>query len=287
MNKKAFIIAHYNEKGQVAPDLILLTKYLKIRGAEIIFVSTKLSDLNYQIVSQFAQVIRRDNYGYDFWSYKIGIDALGDLGKYDRVTVLNSSFIILSITTLCDSFLEDPTKQGLRGLSISHEKSKHIQSYWISFEGNILINSRIFKAWWEDMKPVSERQKVIDLYEIGISKYFIKNGVSISAKYEPSENDLMLATFRLLAAGKKIINVNNSSCIVYSNGAEKLNPTHFLWEKLLINCGIVKYDLIKNNNEQIPINSLYKLINKKEYLIKSLEINSIKVDVLNLQNWGD
>lgn len=275
-NRKAFIIAHYNEFAQVSPDLFRFIVYLNKQKAKVVFVSTNLSDTHYKSLSSHSTVIRRENFGYDFWSYKVGIDALGDLGSYDRVTLLNSSFLILSPSSLCEGFLSNPKTPAMRGLSMSHDKGKHLQSYWIAFETTQLLNSIYFKEWWSNMRPISDRQSVIDTYEVGMTKHFERNGVPVSSVYEPTPNDFMLAMFRLLASGRRKFKAETRTLTMSSFGAENLNPTHFLWEKLLVKCGIIKYDLLKNNPEEIPLRAFYKIVKDNEDVKISLKLNSIK-----------
>jgi rhamnosyltransferase len=274
-NRKAFVIAHYNEAAQVSPDLFRLVAYLNKQRAKVVFVSTNLTDTHCKALSSHSTVIRRENFGYDFWSYKIGIDALGDLKHYDRVTLLNSSFLILSPPLLCEVFLSSPKTPAMRGLSMSHDKGKHLQSYWVAFETTQLLTSAYFKEWWNNMTPISERQSVIDTYEVGMTKYFEMNGIPIISVYEPTPTDLMLATFRMFARGRRKFETETRTLTISSLGAEKLNPTHFLWEKLLVECGIIKYELLKKNPEEIPLRAFYKLIKDSEDAKISLKLNSV------------
>jgi lipopolysaccharide biosynthesis protein len=276
--KKAFVIAHYNDLGRVTPDLYRLILYLVEKKCIVILVSTKLCDDHYNILLKDIKVIRRENIGYDFWSYKVGIEALGDLGAYDRVTVFNSSFLILSIPKLCDIFLKDAKIPSVCGLSMSYEKEKHIQSYWVSFESTKLLKSYYFRNWWKKMTPISNREEVINKYEVKMTNYFEKYGVQSKVIYEPTEEEKILGLMRFYSTRKIKIKAERGIFNLNSSEANILNPTHYFWEGLMISCGVIKYELLIRNPQEIPIRNIYKQIESHKQLKLSLELNRKKLN---------
>jgi rhamnosyltransferase len=73
----AFVIAHYHPQGKLAADLFALIRHLSALASRVVLVSTCLSAVCTAKVRPFAQVIARENFGYDFWSYRVGLEALG------------------------------------------------------------------------------------------------------------------------------------------------------------------------------------------------------------------
>lgn len=249
--KLAFVIAHYNPDGRVPRDLFNLVVYISKLSDRIIFVSTHIAEIEIKKLSPYAQVIARENFGYDFWSYKIGVETLGDLKQTERIVFFNSSFITLDPKALMNSFLKPVSSQALRGLTISNHPKLHVQSYLFAFENSALINSTEFKSWWEQMVPLSNRDEVIDRYEIGMSEWFSKYGVPIKSALKVDQKDIVKSVYRALLKRHwkitdftKILRVKLS---FYLKIHQNLNPTHFFWMTVYNQSKILKVDLIKNN----------------------------------------
>lgn len=250
---QAAVIAHYHAEGHLPRHLLALVRVLAARVGRIVFVSTGLSDAAAAELEPFAAVIRRENIGYDFWSYKTGIDALGDRSGLERLLLLNSSFICIDPDRVCAAMLGPIAGPALRGLSLSHDRDLHLQSYCLGFEGRTLIASQHFAEWWQAMTPVSDREQVIIRYELGLSRYFADAGVPLQAAYEPDRNDLLVALCRAIG------NANFSSRTYLSAAhdsdrvqldlqpARSLNPTHYLWDRLYARFGILKIELLRDN----------------------------------------
>lgn len=86
--KLAFVIAHYNPDGKVPRDLFNLVTYIAKLSGNIVFVSTNITESEIKKLSPYAHVIARENFGYDFWSYKLGMQRLGDLRQLERIVFL-------------------------------------------------------------------------------------------------------------------------------------------------------------------------------------------------------
>jgi rhamnosyltransferase len=253
---QAAVIAHYHAEGCLPRHLLALVRSLSTRVGRIVFVSTGLSDAAAAELEPLATVIRRENIGYDFWSYKVGIDALGDLSGLERLLLLNSSFISVDPEHLCTAMLAPPEAAALRGISLSHDRGPHLQSYWLSFEGCELINSARFSEWWQAMTPISDREQVIARYEIGLSRWFADAGVPLRPAFVPEPNDLLVALCRVIGnipfSGKTYLDAAHDSDRVQLDLdlARKLNPTHFLWDRLYARFGILKLELLRDNPTQ-------------------------------------
>jgi len=244
----AFVIAHYHHNGKVEKHLKDLIKYISNISNKIVFVSTNISTEDFNYLSKYCKVISRENYGYDFWSYKIGIDEfLGDNGL-SRIVLFNSSFICLDPKFLCDQALPKISAPLIRGLTFSADQEAHLQSYWISFEGKSLINSNAFKSWWNNMIPISDKSQVIKKYEIGMSQYFIESGFPITSVYKQSNNSNLVAVCRAIGNRLWTLDEVKERVQIETNAGLMLNPTHYLWDEVLEKLKIIKHDLLKNNS---------------------------------------
>ena len=63
---------------------------------------------------------------------------------------------------------------------------------------------------------------------------------------------------------KKIIIKKIMNIFYRKNKIYKKNPTHFYWEKIYDNFGIIKIDLIKSNPHEVNIKKLNNYFTKKE-----------------------
>ena len=262
----AFVIAHYNPDGRVPRNLFNLVTYISKLSDRIVFVSTNISESEINKLTPYAQVIARENFGYDFWSYKLGMQALGNLGQTERIVFLNSSFITLAPEVLMANFLKPVSGKALRGLTVSNYPKPHVQSYLFAFETSALINSTDFKDWWERMIPLSNRDEVISHYEIGMSDWFSKRGVPIASTLRIDKKEIVKSIYHVLVERDwkisdlaKLFKIKLRSYVRFH---QNLNPTHFLCMPLYNQCKILKIDLIKNNPTNQDLNKLFQYINQ-------------------------
>ncbi len=251
MKKKIiFIIAHFHPEGRVHEYLLNFITHVSTFAEKIIFASTNLNSEGRNSLINFCDVIDVDNIGYDFWSYKMGINYLGsELLNSDELVIMNSSFVIFDPLKLTSVFFTDDDYVGIKSLTKADIIGLHAQSYYISFKGNSLINSDLFKRWWEDLTPISDKNSVILNYEIGMSQYFIKGGCSLISTYNPNNENKLICISRAIGIRHLSVQMNavGSEVIINLEWAEKVNPTHFLWDDLEAKLGIIKIELIKNN----------------------------------------
>ena len=253
MPDRAVVIAHHHPRGVIAEGLGRLVKRALRFAARVVFVSTSLvADDAIELPSD-VEVIRRENVGYDFYSYKTGIAALGDVSAYRGLVLLNSSFACLDADRLFGNFLAR-ARPGvdLLGLTASREMAPHLQSYLVSFEGERVLSSEAFRRWWAAMTPVSERERVIAQYEIGMSRHFHQQGFTLDAAFHPTPRQRELALWRWQKFRERNPQVRDRS-------ADELNPTHFLWDVLLDEFGVVKLELLQRNPYGLDLGKLAAL----------------------------
>ena len=73
-NSNYLIFAHYHSKGLLRKDILDFLKKLNFFFDGIVFVSTKLDTKEKYKLPKFIKIITRKNIGYDFYSYKIGLN---------------------------------------------------------------------------------------------------------------------------------------------------------------------------------------------------------------------
>jgi lipopolysaccharide biosynthesis protein len=165
----------------VPQNLIDLMHYFRAHHIQTILVSTNLDPEYLKTLSPYAKVITRPNLGYDFCSYKLGIENIQEIDTLDRLLLLNSSFVTLDPEKLLANFLAMPQGPALRGLTKSYDTAPHIQSFWLSFDSQALIGSEVFKEWWANVIPLATKDEIIRNYEIGMSQWFADHHVPLEA----------------------------------------------------------------------------------------------------------
>lgn len=269
-SKLAFVVAHYHAQGKVPTNLYNLVRHLAELSNNIVFVSTNICESDVIKISPFAKVIARENFGYDFWSYKVGLESLEGLEEIERLVFLNSSFITTDPQALCQLFLEPVNGKTLRGLTACRSPKQHIQSYLFSFEDNSLINSEDFKTWWRNMTPLSNRDEVIAHYEIGMSSWFSSKGIPIKSTFVIPKAAIVKVLCSLTTKRNwkpsdfftvlKLLKIRLISKVkIYEN----LNPTHLFWDSLYQKAKIIKIDLLKNNPTNQDLNKLLSKLDQK------------------------
>jgi hypothetical protein len=154
--------------------------------------------------------------------------------------------------------LREPVPEGgqIRGLTVSWQKGFHAQSYFLQFTAEV-IRSETFKKFWWEMQPISERESVIDNYEVGFSRELCQQ-----FRIDPILSIGDYEKFLLLRRVLKDPSVINGSNLehAYQQLKNVFNPSILLWEPLLIRFGIAKKQLVHENPFNFPIDELRRFI---------------------------
>jgi lipopolysaccharide biosynthesis protein len=259
---KFMIIAHYHSSGSIRKDLIDLIRVFNKKFKEIIFVSTNLKKTEISKIKNISKIIIRKNEGYDFYSYKIGMDYL--LKKYSN---LDNKSIFLTASSL---FYIKPIKllqkidkirnfdNKVIALSKSWEIKEHIQSDMFYFSTNLLRNNE-FLNWWMNIKKYKSRQKIIENYEIPLLEFLKKNNLNVDTLFKKNIEEFPHKFIEKLS--KKIHNIFFKKKKIY-----KKNPTHFYWQDIYKKFGLIKIDLIKTNPHDVDLEQLKNFFKKKDLL---------------------
>jgi len=229
--RNALVIAHYNKSGHVRQDTLDALPVLHRHFQKIILVSTHLSPDAEGKVPPFVDVFKRDNIGYDFYSYREGIRTIAASGNDYQVTLMNTSFVIADPEKLCQQYMEPGVNRetfDVYGLVKSNEIVEHLQSFLLTFSNRLMRNTG-FLQWWDSMQALNARHEVIHAYELGLSQYLSKAGYPLKA------------------------------AITSQSDARVANPSHANYEELLERFGILKIELIRDNPFNINLNRILNM----------------------------
>ncbi len=282
--KRACVFAHYDKNNEIDEYVYFYLKELLTIAQKIVFVT--VSDIQTKDINRLEnlriKVIKRENIGYDFYSYKIGLGYI-DPTVYDELIICNDSVFgpLKKMKTIFKQMEKE--KCDFWGITDSSLIAYHIQSYFLVYRKNIL-NSNIFSDFWENVEILNNKNEIIQQYEVGQSKYLIENGFasSVYINYKMSiYKKVIKSTTNLLKKPYKIIKLIKKPSFYYKNILErKCNPTIDAWDELLFQYDIpfIKKSLFSSKKE-----AEFNLL-KLDCIRKSYDINLIRNYLIKYNN---
>jgi len=255
--KRACVFAHFDLHDEVDDHVIYYLKCLRATVDDLLFVT--VSQLGGGTVDQISalgiRVIQRDNEGYDFCSYKTGIDQL-NLDDYDELLLCNDSvygpFVDLGELT-------ERMRTGgadFWGITENFEYARHLQSYYLCFTKKVLQSAE-FCNFWSELEALENKREIIRRYEVGLSQRLLKQGFRAAALVSFEQESKLrrvrsswrqyLCTVRRRWLDREFyLDVFH---ILFSGRQIAVNPTHMEWKSLLIDhhSPFVKIELLRDN----------------------------------------
>ena len=152
----------------------------------------------------------RDNAGWDFaaWAHVLRLNP--QFYAAEMLYWMNDSLIGPVNQAALHAVVERIRGEnaGLVGLTINHERGRHVQSYFLAFKETAL-RSYVFHDFVLDVRAYADKEDVINAYEIKLGPLLENGGVSVTALFEPSgpHNPTLFEWSRLLAEGFPFLKV--------------------------------------------------------------------------------
>lgn len=261
-------MAHYDVAGALRPHVRGQVEALAASVDKLVVCTTaQLQDSARQWLSERAVVVERANYGYDFFSYKVGLDSAGDLSAYDEVVVCNDTYVFA-----LDSY--DPIFEGMAdrpcdfwGLTAAERVAPHIQSFFIAFRPWV-VASHAFTNFWEEMEPISKRRQVIRRYEVGMSRRLYEAGFCSDTYFVETPEDRRIARERMRwwAAHRSSFPRTRAEIREWRERAgEPWNPARSLADRVLDNARLpyVKIDTLRYDPYNLDAPRLLELCERR------------------------
>jgi rhamnosyltransferase len=232
------VFAHFDKDDLVDDYVVHYLRALDEAGCETVFVSTAegLDESEIQkILPYCTKFIVKQNIGYDFASWRTGLEAVGDLTGYERVVIANDS-VYGPLQDLRGIFAEMGSRNiPFWGITDSLRYGRHLQSYFLVFE-KIALQNEVFKKFWRNLPDYRHKHVVINQCEIGLSRRLANFEAYIP--FETMREQLDGSGTGLSA---KII-------------GNRQNPTHKAWRTLIKKGGpFLKIQLLRDNPLNIDL----------------------------------
>lgn len=202
------VVAHWDPLGTVPPVDVLLLESLSDSGFQVLLVSTASGDpasLAAAAGDRCVAVAARRNVGFDFMSWRRGIEHLGPaVTSLPRLLLLNNSMYgpVRPLAPFLDRAF-GPGGPDVVGFTGSREFLPHAQSYALGF-GPAALRSRRFADYWPRVRAADGKWGTILGHELRWMRDLtggpVRGGVVVPAPPQPV-NPLTLHWRDLLAAG--------------------------------------------------------------------------------------
>jgi rhamnosyltransferase len=250
LTERALVLAHYHSRGVMRSDTLGLVTAALDRCSRVILVSTRLETAERARLPPGVEVHVRDNIGYDFYSYRHGIQQLlqDEVPPPDEICLMNSSFLCVEPGRFLDRLLRNgPSPADCFGLVRSREIADHIQSYVVVLGRRVLLDPMV-RSWWTNMAPINERNRVILQYEIGLSQLLLRRGYRLEPIYD-----------HLTCLSADVLRVSRGQAVSAVELNARLNPSHFHWLNLLREFSTLKIEVYRSNPFGLDLQPLAQL----------------------------
>lgn len=260
--KDVAILCGFEPDGKVRAYHRYYAQKLKQAGFFVIHVNTSAGHWLDGEVNEKADVyLRKQNFGYDFGSWLAVISLLlPQIGKLKRLLLCNDSLFapLFDIKNVLKA--QTAQKADFFGLADSFEHTYHIQSYFLVLSGKAL-NSEVFDQFASQYEITSDKQRIVETGEFGITRVFSDAGVKtgslvkfdeVRSKWLQNAHSYYKDIQHLDLKGGRVQRFEEIHEHVLSG--RPLNQTHFFWRTLFedFQFPVLKRDLIYKNNVNIP-----------------------------------
>lgn len=271
--KRAIIFVHYDKDNIIDSYVLRYLSALKPLGYPLIFISTSKLSTNElgKITNIVNAAITRENIGYDFYSYKVGLDELNKHfpGHYSEIVLCNDSVYgpLFPLEEMCSAM--EGRAADFWGVTDAHEIAHHIQSYFMVFRRGVL-DSKYFNGFWASMQPISDRLEVVRRYEVGLTQLLEKSGFLPDVYISTSDLNAKGYILGIYAKAAKLSHMTlnefkaKMTKVVAGRSSIHPNPTFILWEDLLVKKRnpFIKVSLLKSNPAGVDIHDYRNILAK-------------------------
>jgi lipopolysaccharide biosynthesis protein len=259
---RAVVFAHYDMHDMVDPYVYFYLRQLRKISNTLVFVSTaKLDRMDLdELALTGCEVILRENTGYDFMSYKRGLESLQH-AAFDEIVICNDSVYgpFFDLQGIFSRMSSQPC--DFWGMTSNTDISYHLQSYFVVFKRKAL-DSNAFSAFWQSVTNLDTKEEIIRRYEVGMTRCLLESGLkaATSAEYSPSLSERFIYLSKRFSKDKIFKKVQ--ALAKGENVIPKINATHSFWKELILQgrMPFLKVEPLRDNPMKVDIDDYQNVI---------------------------
>lgn len=204
----------YDSESIVRANVFHYLDELVQAGFDIVFISSSNTisndDLN-KLSNYCIKIINRVNEGYDFYSWKTGLEKYPHFSEHTGLLLANDSVLgpFFNISQILRRLEADDA--DILGLTDCYQFHPHLQSYFLYCKKHV-ISSKEFIHFFARVNPLEFKMAIIRKYEVGFSQ-LLRRRFKLTALYDL---ETILSRTKYPARPKKWI-----------------EPTFHLWKPLI------------------------------------------------------
>lgn len=171
--KNLCLMASFLHTGKVPEYIIYYISELKKCGYQTIFVcSSKINEDNISELEKICLgVVVRENFGYDFFSWKRGLELCENGIHLDNLLLTNDS--ILGPFSGMNNIFEQMKGFDFWGLTENYEHNYHLQSYFLHANKKA-IQTKNWNSYWGDLQLYENKLDFVKNYEVELSQTLLQ-----------------------------------------------------------------------------------------------------------------
>ena len=195
--KRLLLYVHYNKYDELSGHVLYQLEQLRPLFSKLIVISnsqlTESATLTLKELG-IAEVIQRENLGFDFAAWRDGMTHVGfeRLADFDSVTLMNDTCFgpLWDMSDLIEDFEQRQSVDfwGMTNFRKTKYFEEHLQSYFISFKNHV-VASEVFQKFWTSIKTFTDVQDVIDNYETRVTSVLTEAGYRYDAVFNTIESE--------------------------------------------------------------------------------------------------
>lgn len=195
--KRLLLYVHYNKYDELSGHVLYQLEQLRPLFSKLIVISnsqlTESAKLTLKELG-IAEVIQRENLGFDFAAWRDGMTHVGfeRLADFDSVTLMNDTCFgpLWDMSDLVEDFEQRQSVDfwGMTNFRKTKYFEEHLQSYFISFKNHV-VASEVFQKFWTSIKTFTDVQDVIDNYETRVTSVLTEAGYRYDAVFNTIESE--------------------------------------------------------------------------------------------------
>lgn len=263
--RRLVLFAHYDAQGEIKRYIAHLVRALRAESDRVDLYSTAaLAPAAIESLREVcADVVLCENVGFDFSMWRRAI-ARTDLDAWDEIVLANSSVFgpIYPLGPLFAQMAEQPCDAW--GMTENDDFAWHLQSFFLVFRRPVL-ESAIFRQFWESVLPYKDKDQVIRSYEIGLSRLLLDHGFRLRT-FAPTEE-------LEIPGASPIFNGLGDSLFARAR-SRRLNPTcGYPLPLLRAGMPFVKVEVLRDNPIGVDLEPLRAAMEGAGYDLSMLEFD--------------